>query len=142
MDKPHGGDQPLLVVHPRCRLNPLKRLVALARRNRVLNCSSSRPGRHFQSHRGRIVQGDGRRDIVRAFHKGGGPAFNALIAGEVQVAFPTTGTAGALLKSGKLIPLAVTSPEPSALARPTYRRGGIRTSRTRCGFLMIAFRSR
>jgi tripartite-type tricarboxylate transporter receptor subunit TctC len=53
--------------------------------------------------------------IVRIPYKGGGPALNALMGGEVQLMFATAGAASPHIKSGRLRGLAVTTPQPSAL---------------------------
>jgi tripartite-type tricarboxylate transporter receptor subunit TctC len=55
-------------------------------------------------------------NIVRVAYKGTGPALNALMASEVQVMFVTTATAVPHVRSGRVKVLAVTTPEPSALA--------------------------
>src|SRR5262249_35598711 len=54
-------------------------------------------------------------DIVRIGYKGGGPALNDLIAGQVQVLFASAGTVMPHVKSGRLRALGVTSAQPSAL---------------------------
>ncbi len=54
--------------------------------------------------------------IVGVTYKATGPAINALIAGEVQLVFPSAAAVSPHIKSGKLRALAVTSAEPSALA--------------------------
>jgi tripartite-type tricarboxylate transporter receptor subunit TctC len=48
-------------------------------------------------------------------YKGNVPGLNALLAGEVHVLFPTAGSGGPYVKSGRLRGLAVTSAQPSAL---------------------------
>jgi tripartite-type tricarboxylate transporter receptor subunit TctC len=45
-----------------------------------------------------------------------GPALTALLGGEVQFMFPSTGMAHPLLNSGKIRPLAVTTLKPTVLA--------------------------
>ena len=55
-------------------------------------------------------------DIVRVPYKGGGPALNGLIAGETHLMFPNVGGAMPHMKSGRVRALAVSSPQPSALA--------------------------
>ncbi|MBI4191657.1 MAG: hypothetical protein HY525_14095 [Betaproteobacteria bacterium] len=66
-------------------------------------------------------------NIVRIPYKGGTPALNALISGEVQLMFPAVSTVGAYLKSGRLKVLAVASAQPSALlpGLPTIAASGL-----------------
>jgi tripartite-type tricarboxylate transporter receptor subunit TctC len=54
-------------------------------------------------------------DIVRINYKGAGPALTALVAGELQLMFPTAGAATPHIKAGRVNALAVTSAEPTAL---------------------------
>ena len=55
-------------------------------------------------------------NLVRISYKGGGPAMNDVIAGQVKVMFVTTGAVTPHIRSGRLRALAVTSAEPSPLA--------------------------
>ena len=54
-------------------------------------------------------------DIVRVSYKGAGPALTALIAGELQLMFPSAGAATPHVRAGRVKALAVTSAAPSAL---------------------------
>ena len=54
-------------------------------------------------------------NIVYVPYKGGGPALNDLIAGQLQLMFPTAGAVAQHLKSGRVRALAVTSAKSSAL---------------------------
>ncbi|HEX3170522.1 MAG TPA: tripartite tricarboxylate transporter substrate-binding protein [Burkholderiales bacterium] len=54
-------------------------------------------------------------DIVRVNYKGAGPALTALIAGELQLMFPSAGAATPHVRAGRVKALAVTSAAPSAL---------------------------
>ena len=66
-------------------------------------------------------------NIVRIPYKGTGPALTGLIAGDVQVMFPSAGGVTPHIKSGKLKALAVTSSQPSALFpdMPTVAASGL-----------------
>jgi tripartite-type tricarboxylate transporter receptor subunit TctC len=61
-------------------------------------------------------------------YKGTGPATQDLIAGQVHAAFSNPISAGPFIKSGKLRPLAVTSPERSATMPdlPTFAESGLK----------------
>src|SRR5258705_375132 len=54
-------------------------------------------------------------NIVMIAYKGTGSAINALVGGEVQIMFSSTGAIAHHVKSGRLRALAVTTTKPSAL---------------------------
>ncbi len=117
----------LLVVHPSLPVRSVRELIALARaRPDELNYGSGSAGStpHLAGELFRAMAGV---RIVRVAYKGSGPALTALLGGEVQFMFPSTGSANALLKSGKLRPLAVTALKPTALAPglPTVSESGL-----------------
>ncbi|MBI3938729.1 MAG: tripartite tricarboxylate transporter substrate binding protein, partial [Betaproteobacteria bacterium] len=66
-------------------------------------------------------------NLVRVPYKGLGPAINDLIAGRLQLMFPNASAVLPHVKSGRLKGLAVTSPQPSALAPglPTVAASGL-----------------
>ena len=66
-------------------------------------------------------------EIVRIPYKGSGPALNAVIAGQVQLMFPSAGSATQHVKAGRLRALAVTTAQPSALVPglPTVAASGL-----------------
>jgi tripartite-type tricarboxylate transporter receptor subunit TctC len=66
-------------------------------------------------------------NIVRINYKGAGPALTALIAGELQMMFPTAGAVAPHMRTGRVRVLAVTSAEPTALAPgvPTVAGSGL-----------------
>ena len=66
-------------------------------------------------------------DLTRIGYKGGGPALNDVLAGQVKVMFATTGSVTAHVKAGRLKALGVTSAQPSALAPgiPTIASQGV-----------------
>ena len=117
----------VLVVHPSLPVRSVRELIALARaRPDELNYGSGSAGStpHLAGELFRAMAGV---RIVRVAYKGSGPALTALLGGEVQFMFPSTGSANALLKSGKLRPLAVTALKPTALAPglPTVSESGL-----------------
>jgi tripartite-type tricarboxylate transporter receptor subunit TctC len=65
--------------------------------------------------------------MVHIPYKGGGPALNDLIAGQVQLMFATASEVIPHLKSGRLRALAVTSAQPSSLVPhlPTVAASGL-----------------
>ncbi len=101
----------IMVVHPSLPVKSVKELIAFAKaRPGELNYSSS-PGQQT----GELFNTMAGIKIVRIPYKGGGPALNALMGGEVQLMFATAGAASPHIKSGRLRALAVTTPQPSAL---------------------------
>jgi tripartite-type tricarboxylate transporter receptor subunit TctC len=65
-------------------------------------------------------------DVVHVPYRGAAPAMNDLQAGQVQAMFTSTASAAPLVASGKLRPLAVTTPSRSALLPevPTMKEAG------------------
>ncbi len=66
-------------------------------------------------------------DIVSIPFKGGGPAVQSLIAGDTQVTFGTPPSVLQFIKSGRLVGLAVTTPERFSLAPdlPSMKEAGL-----------------
>lgn len=117
----------VLVVHPALPVKSVKELIALAKaRPGELNYSSSSTGagNHVSAE---LFKSMANVKIVRIAYKGGNSSLNALIAGEMHLSFPAAGSATGHIKAGKLRALAVTSPEPSALAPglPTMAASGL-----------------
>jgi len=117
----------ILVVHPSLPVKSVSGLIALARaRPGELNYSSGTMGAasHLAAELFRTMAGI---KIVRVPYRGTGAAFTALIAGQVQVMFPTAGSVTPHLKSGRLKALAVTTAQPSALfpGLPTIAASGL-----------------
>ena len=105
----------ILVVHPSLPVKSVKELIALAKaKPGVLNYSAGTRGSavHLAAELFNLLACV---KIVGIPYKGGTVATNALIAGEVQVSFPTATGVTQFLKSGKLRALAVTSAQPSVL---------------------------
>ena len=117
----------LLVVNQASPIKSVAELVALAKaRPGELNYGSSGTGasNHLAAELFRSMAGV---NIVRVNYKGAGPALNALLAGELQLMFPTAGAATPYVRAGRLKVLAVTSAEASALAPgvPTVAASGL-----------------
>ncbi|HSQ04038.1 MAG TPA: tripartite tricarboxylate transporter substrate binding protein [Burkholderiales bacterium] len=117
----------LVVVHPALPVKSVKELLALAKaRPGELNYSSGTTGvsTHLAAELFKVMA---HVQIVRVPYKGGGPAMNAVIAGESQVSFPNAGSAAPHVKSGRVRALAVSTAQPSALFPdlPTVASAGI-----------------
>jgi tripartite-type tricarboxylate transporter receptor subunit TctC len=117
----------LLAVHPSLPVRSVKELVALAK---------MQPGKLDYSSGGIGTSNHVAAELfgyqagVKLNHvpyKGGGPAFTALIAGEVQLMFVASQTAAPLLKSGKLRVVAVSTSKrsPFFVDVPTIAEAGV-----------------
>lgn len=130
----------VLVVHPSVPVESVQELVALAKaKPGELNYSSGSTGAptHLSAELFKSMAGV---DIVRITYKGTGPAINALVAGQVQLMFSTISTATPHLRAGRLKALAVTTPQPTALAPglPTIAASGLPGYEATALFAMFA----
>jgi tripartite-type tricarboxylate transporter receptor subunit TctC len=117
----------VMVVHPSLPVSTVRELIALAKEKPAqLNDAGANTGSsaHLTAELFKAMAGV---NIVRVPFKGVGPALNALIAGQVQLMFPSAGSITQHVKSGRLRALAVTSAKPSALTPglPTVAESGV-----------------
>jgi tripartite-type tricarboxylate transporter receptor subunit TctC len=117
----------IVAVHPSVPAKSIEELIAFARaRPGELNYSSSSTGstQHLGAELFKAMAGV---NIVRVSYKGSGPALNAIIAGQVQLMFPSAGSVMQHVKSGRLRALAVTTAQPSVLVPglPTVSASGL-----------------
>jgi tripartite-type tricarboxylate transporter receptor subunit TctC len=117
----------ILIVNTALPVKSVQDLVALAKaKPGVLNYASSGMGatNHLAAELFKSMAGV---DIVQIGYKGAGPGLNDLIAGQIQVMFPTAGAATPHVKSGRVKALAVTSPARSPVAPqlPTIAESGL-----------------
>ncbi len=117
----------VVVVHSSVPVKSIHELVAYAKaRPGELNYGSGGTGAstHLAVELFKSMTGV---DIVRVSFRGNAPALNALIGGQIQVMFATTGSVAPHLHAGRLRALAVTSAQPSALAPglPTVASAGL-----------------
>ena len=117
----------VLVVHPSLPVRSVRELIALAKaKPGALSDAGANTGSsaHLTAELFKAMAGV---DIVRVPYRGVGPALTALIAGQVQLMFPSAGSIAPHLKSGRLRALAVTSAQPSALTPglPTVAASGV-----------------
>lgn len=122
-----GSGALLLVVHPSVAANNVEQLIALAKAKPAsLNYANS--GNGTTAHlSGELFKKMAGVDIVGIPYKGGGPAITDLVAGQVQMYFATIPAAIGQVKSGRLRPLAVTSPKrvPELPQIPTVGESGL-----------------
>jgi tripartite-type tricarboxylate transporter receptor subunit TctC len=123
-----GTTSNVLAVPPALPAKTVGELIALARASpSKLNYSS--PGIGTPPHLiGELFKQRAGVDIVHVPYKGGGPASQAVIAGEVQMTFENPTTSVPLLQSGQVRGLAVTSEarNPQLPGLPTMVEAGLR----------------
>jgi tripartite-type tricarboxylate transporter receptor subunit TctC len=105
----------VLIAHPAVPARTVKELVALAKaKPGRLNYSSGGNGTnlHIAAELFKIQSGI---DIVHVPYKGGGPSLTAVIAGEVDLSFPSLSAVLPYAKAGRLRALAITSVRRSTL---------------------------
>lgn len=122
-----GSSPSVLVVHPSLPVKSVKDLIALARaRPGQLNYGTSAAGAAGLL-AAELLKSMAGIDIVRVPYKGGGPALNGLISGEVQLSFASAPNVKSHVQSGRLRAMAITSAEPSALfsGLPTVASSGL-----------------
>jgi tripartite-type tricarboxylate transporter receptor subunit TctC len=117
----------VLVVNPSLPVNSVKDLVAYAKANPgklSFGSGSNGSAGHLA---GELFKVDTGTDIVHIPYKGGAPATQALLAGDVQFMFDNLANATAQVKAGKLKALAVTTAQRSKLAPdlPTMAEAGL-----------------
>ena len=121
----------IVAVHPSVPAKTLKELVDYAKANPgKLSYASSGNGAHIHVATEYLLYTAGI-NIVHVPYKGSGPALNDTVGGQVQMIFGSVATALQYVKSGRLRPLAVTTPKRiAARARRAHRR---RDRATRAG---------
>ena len=115
------------MVHPSLPVKSVRELIALAKAHPgELNYSTGPAGTtlHLSAE---LFKAMAKTDIVHVPYKGVSLALNDLIAGRVQLMFPTPGSVTQHVKTGRLRALAVTSAQPSALlpGLPTIAATGL-----------------
>jgi tripartite-type tricarboxylate transporter receptor subunit TctC len=116
----------IVAVHPSVPAKTLKELVDYAKANPgKLSYASSGNGAHIHVATEYLLYTAGI-NIVHVPYKGSGPALNDTVGGQVQMIFGSVATALQYVKSGRLRPLAVTTPKRIAAAPdvPTVAESG------------------
>ena len=117
----------VLVVHPGLGVKSVADLVALAKKKPgALNYATSGTG-NSNHIAGELFKSMANVDLVRVNYRGAANAMNDLLSGRVEVMFATAAAAKPHVASGKLIALAVTTPQPTALmpGLPTVAASGL-----------------
>ena len=103
----------VLVTHPTVPAKSVSDLIALARQSGRLNAGSNGAGTTSYLAVEAFKQATGAQ-VTNVPYKGGGPAMNALISGEVDFEFATALAAAPQIKAGRVRALAVTTAKPAA----------------------------
>lgn len=118
----------LMVVNPSLPVKNVAELIAYAKAHPgKLNFGSA--GQGSSGHLiGELFKKAAGIDMVHVAYKGGGPSITGLVGNEVQLVFDTFGGSKALVESGKLRAIAVTSPSRSDLmpSVPTVSESGLK----------------
>lgn len=117
----------VLAVHPGLPARSVKELIALAKeRPGELNYATSGAGNsnHLAAE---LFKTSARVSMVQINYKGAAFAITDLLAGQVQLMFPTPASVEGHIKAGRLRALAVTSAQPSPLmpGLPTLAASGL-----------------
>jgi tripartite-type tricarboxylate transporter receptor subunit TctC len=105
----------LLVVHPSVKVDSVKALIDLAKKNPgKLNYASSGPGTPYHM-AGELFKSLSGTDIVHVPHRASGDARNSVVSGTVQMMFDAIPTMTALAKAGKVHALATTGEKRNPL---------------------------
>ncbi|GAA4338471.1 tripartite tricarboxylate transporter substrate binding protein [Variovorax defluvii] len=105
------GASPVLIVAPASGpFKQLKDVIDTARKNPgKLNYAAGGGGATTTSLAAEFLKNEAKIDMVMVPYKGSGPALTALLAGEVDLGFDIPSSALPHVRSGKLVPLAVTT---------------------------------
>jgi tripartite-type tricarboxylate transporter receptor subunit TctC len=118
----------VLLLHPSVAAKDVQSFIAAAKNapgKFAFASGSNGSGGHMAGERLKSMFG---LDMIHVPYKGGAPAMQALLAGDVQFSFDNLASAMANIKAGKLKALAVTTPQRSALAPdvPTMTEAGVK----------------
>ncbi len=103
----------VLEVHPSLGIKTVKELIALAKADKVPLSYASAGNGTPQHLAGELFNTIAQTQIKHIPYRGAGPALNDLLGGQVNVMFDILGSSLPYLTTGKLVPLAVTSPQRS-----------------------------
>lgn len=115
----------VLMVHSSLKVKTLPELLDYARKHpRELDYGT--PGAGSFAHLAMELLGaKAKAQLVHIPYKGAGPALNDAIGGQLKVLFDQVPTTLAQIQAGKLVPIAVTSPQESLPAVRTFEAQGL-----------------
>lgn len=117
-----------LSVHPSMPVRSVKDLIAFSKvrpGELLMGSAGQGSGTHLM---GELFQAMAHVKFTHVPYKGGAAASVAILTGEIQLSFDQVTSSGPFIKSGKLRPLAVTTPQRSKLLPdvPTIDESGVR----------------
>jgi tripartite-type tricarboxylate transporter receptor subunit TctC len=122
------GSGSLLVVHPSTPFHSVRDVIEISKRepDKWSYGTSGVGGPHHLS--GEYFKSVTGARLLHVPYKGGGPAMTDLMGGQIPMLFSSLGPAVGAVKSGKIRPLAVTSPQRSAAFPdvPTMNEAGLK----------------
>jgi len=130
----------VLVVHPKVPAQSVAELLKLARANPGrLSYASAGVGTTFHLC-GEMFKDSTQTFILHVPYRGGGPALQDTLAGQVDMSFPTLAAALPHVKAGTLRALAVTGPKRSPLLPevPTLDEAGVRDAQFEQWLVLLA----
>jgi tripartite-type tricarboxylate transporter receptor subunit TctC len=118
----------VLLLHPSVNAKDVQAFIAFAKSNPgklAFASGSNGSGGHMAGERLKSMYA---LDMIHVPYKGGAPALQALLAGDVQFSFDNLASSLANVKAGKLKAIAVTTPARSPLAPdvPTMSEAGVK----------------
>jgi tripartite-type tricarboxylate transporter receptor subunit TctC len=117
----------VLEVHPSLGIKTVKEFIALAKAGKVPLSYASAGNGTPQHLAGELFNTIAQTQVKHIPYRGAGPALNDLLGGQVNVMFDILGSSLPYLTTGKLVPLAVTSPQrsPTLPQVPTMSEAGV-----------------
>jgi tripartite-type tricarboxylate transporter receptor subunit TctC len=116
----------VLVVHPAVPVKTVKDLVALAKKQPgKLNYASAGVGNatHLAAE---LLLSAARIEVTHVPYKGGGPALNDVLAGQIDMMFPSVAQIAPFIKDGRVRAVAISGPTRAPIIPevPTYEESG------------------
>jgi tripartite-type tricarboxylate transporter receptor subunit TctC len=110
-----SSDPLILVVNANLQIKNLKELIALAKRKSDGLTYGSLGNGSIQHLCGHVFGSEAGINLLHVAYKGAAPVAVDLLAGQIDMAFSGPGTVAGHIKSGKLIPIAITGNKRAAL---------------------------
>lgn len=119
----------LLAVHPKLGVKTVSELVALAKsKPRALNYGDGGPGSISHIAAEVFLKAAGI-EVEPVHYRGNGPAFQALLAGEIDMLFDGARTVEPYMKAGQVVPIAIGTRRSAVLPDvPTFEEAGLRNA--------------
>ena len=128
----------VLVVHPATKARSLAELIDLGKRDPG-KVSFGSAGTGSTTYLGvRMLEEKTGARFLHVPYKGVGPAYQDLLAGQLNFLFPDVASALSLIKAGKIIPIASEQRTPLLPGLPTVAEAGVADVSTNSSFSLVA----